>query len=162
MRRRGEVARAAIDVERGGLAEMAHPWGTARFWTAFIGEALETGCLLGRRDSTLRIRDLCPAGFTAVTYRARACRESGAHFAPHHSGSRFLMRRIAVPIFPVSGMRLAIAARKEAADPHTEDPYGKRAISGYNGFTVSSDFLLIGLRKKAARSRTPRENARYS
>jgi hypothetical protein len=141
---------------------MAHPWGTARFWTAFIGEALETDCLLGRRDSTLRIRDLCPAGFTAVTYRARACRESGAHFAPHHSGSRFLMRRIALPIFSVSGMRLAIAARKEAADPHTEDPYGKRAIGGYNGFTVSSDFLLDWTKEKSGTKQNTRENARYS
>jgi hypothetical protein len=38
-------------------------------------------CLLGRQDSNLCIRDLCPAGFTAVTYRARACWESGARSA---------------------------------------------------------------------------------
>jgi hypothetical protein len=96
--------------------------GTARFWATFICGALETDWLAGAEKF-----DPPHQGF--VSRWLHSChisctRLSGVRrtlFAPHHSGSRFLMRRIALPIFSVSGMRSAIAARKEAADPHTEE-----------------------------------------
>jgi hypothetical protein len=56
-------------------------------------------------------------------WRARPMRQFDPCSSPcrtcaHRLGrrSQFLMPRIALPIFPVSGMRSAITARKEAAD----------------------------------------------
>src|ERR1700738_3681109 len=53
---------------------------------------------LGRQDSNLRIRNLCPAGFTERADRARACWESGAR-----SVATFALHDRVGPIGTISG-----------------------------------------------------------